>query len=492
MTTETTEHVYTAAGAKAIDAARAEAARAAAAKARAEAEQTAAAARLAVEQQRAALDVERRRAEREDAARAEAEAIKAKTEKARLKAKAATERAARREERRKARAARGARPFVLAMMAACLAAAWPGQFLYFRALGLNVVMAATLTTVIEGMAWVGIKLTEQAIHVGRPAGRYRAMTWGAATVAAAINLIHGAHEYSVIVGVGLALASLGGPFVHAQYAHAESAAVAGISGDAVRLAVSRRLLHRKVWREARRLRAAIGLDLTPEAAWVVAWRAVHGADPGVTAKGLQRHHAAVDRVRELLDARPAEALAPVSATALQESRADLFCIAPGGTVVESAEAIRESVTRALDAAQPVRDFLGKAAPSGSKPARSAAPSAAPSAQVNPSNPPAGGRPQTPPARTRTGATKPLSPPARAAARESALTASEAQREQVRTWIADRIANGESVDWGDVSKTVAKLWGRGRSWYHERLSEVRRADGRPGLRVVDTATAGSPR
>ncbi|MET7304655.1 hypothetical protein [Embleya sp. NPDC005575] len=435
------------------------------------------------------LDAVRAKSVAADAkASAKVTAAAAKVEAARIKAEGKTAATQARAERREGREQRVARPYVLAMMGACLAAAWPGQFDYFVGLGLGPVMAATLTTVIEGMAWVGIKLTEQGIAApngGRPVGRYRAMTWGAATIAAGINLGHGTSAYSLIVGVGLALASLGGPFVHAQYAHAESEVVSGLSGEEIRLGLARRAMHPKVVREAARLRAAVGVSLTPDAAWILAWRSVHGADPGVTARSLKRHHKAADRIGELLAKRPIEPVGSVTASALQTPSASLSALAPGGTVPDADDGVRAAAETALGASGPLRLLLGADAdpapetdgPGRPQPARpdSPTPSRKPgdnrpakstdaaSAQVAPSDPP------------------PVSV-LRELAAESARTASEEQRADARTWIAERIRTGASVAWADVEPDVSVLWGRGRTWYAERLTEVRRA-AEPRLHVV---------
>jgi hypothetical protein len=437
-------------------------------------------------------DVERERLRAETAAAVKVAAAAAKVEADRIKAAARAERAASREARRAAASRHAARPYVRGMLVACLIAAWPGQYLYLAGLDLHPVMAATLTTVVEGMAWVGIRLTEQGIGAPegpRPVGRYRAMTWGAASIAAVINLVHGSSEYSAIVGVALAMASLGGPFVHGMYAHAESAAASGASGEEIRLAITRRTLHYKVSREARRLRAAVGLEMTTEAAWILAWRSVHGADPGVTAKSLERHHEAADRVRELIAARPLASVGVVSALALQTPSADLSALAPGGSVPDATDAVRVAADVALEASGPVRALLGTDAD-----AVSGGDDASRPVPVRPAAPHPGPRPaDTRPAKATDIASVQVAasePPVRSpgsallreAAADSVRTASEDQRDEARTWIADRIRTDLPVAWADVRDDVAVLWGRSRTWYTDLLAEVRRAS-EPRLHAV---------
>jgi hypothetical protein len=71
--------------------------------------------------------------------------------------------------------------------------------------------------------------------------------------------------------------------------------------------------------------------------------------------------------------------------------------------------------------------------------------------------------------------RPMASAVRRLAADSAATASDAQREQVRAWIAGRIAAGESVLWRDVQDVVGSQWSRSRTWYLARLAEVRDGD-----------------
>lgn len=73
------------------------------------------------------------------------------------------------------------------------------------------------------------------------------------------------------------------------------------------------------------------------------------------------------------------------------------------------------------------------------------------------------------------ARRPMASAVRRLAADSAATASDAQREQVRAWIAGRIAAGESVLWKDVQDVVGSQWSRSRTWYLARLAEVRDGD-----------------
>ncbi|MYW04418.1 hypothetical protein GT354_40325, partial [Streptomyces sp. SID3343] len=105
--------------------------------------------------------------------------------------------------------------------------------------------------------------------------------------------------------------------------------------------------------------------LTEDAAWIVAWRGVHGADPGVTRRTLKRHHKAAGRVRELLAEAPELPTEPVALSVMQTPTATLADVAPGGSVLDSDEAVREALILAFDSARPVAELLGNLNPTGS-------------------------------------------------------------------------------------------------------------------------------
>ncbi|MFJ8745848.1 hypothetical protein ACIRL2_41630 [Embleya sp. NPDC127516] len=58
--------------------------------------------------------------------------------------------------------------------------------------------------------------------------------------------------------------------------------------------------------------------------------------------------------------------------------------------------------------------------------------------------------------------------------DTARNASEEERQEVRAWIEARIGQGDEVAWATVENIVGTRWGRSRTWYMDRLREVRLA------------------
>ncbi|MFI1867378.1 hypothetical protein [Streptomyces jumonjinensis] len=157
--------------------------------------------------------------------------------------------------------------------------------------GLPSVIALCLATMLEAGAWVATVAGDRAKKAGRPIGVFRAAMWGCAGVAAVINYSHAPASAGNWLAWVLAAASLGG------VGFWELRGMGRHGGRAGRTRQERRRERERV-RHTRRRRARFGtvwerhLDilaayphgaLDVEAAWVRAWRDVHGADVAETA-----------------------------------------------------------------------------------------------------------------------------------------------------------------------------------------------------------------
>ncbi|WTW96864.1 hypothetical protein OG216_27440 [Streptomycetaceae bacterium NBC_01309] len=246
---------------------------------------------------------------------------------------------------------------VSGVMVASIGTAWPAQMGFYLGMGMNPVLAVLVTAMTEGAAWAGAAMASKAIEDGdRPAGIYRAITWGSAFAAAALNFAHTWHR-SIPLACVLALASLLGVLLWEAYAHSRTQTAGGKSGAQVRAEIYRKARFRRVSRRTRDLIAAVpGMD--EDAAWVIAWRSVHGADPGVTRHSLKRHHKAVEKIAELLADAPDLGAASVGLDTLQTPTATLADMAPGGTVADSRKSVRDAVVLAFDASYPIEALIG--------------------------------------------------------------------------------------------------------------------------------------
>ncbi|MEU8133771.1 hypothetical protein [Streptodolium elevatio] len=280
-----------------------------------------------------------------------------------LRAETAKDKAARRSERRAKWDAslvsvRERRDFVLVavVMAASIGTAWPAQMGFYLSMGMNPVLAVLVTAMTEGAAWAGAAMASKAIEDGRPVGMYRAITWSSALTASALNFAHSYHR-SIPLACVLALASMLGVLLWEAYAHSQSGEDGGKTSAQVRADYYRKARYPKVSRRARDLIAAVpGID--EGAAWVIAWRSVHGADPGVTHRTLKQHHKSVKRIGDLLDKAPVVNPAAVGLKSLQPLSATLQDMAPGGTVADAHDAVRDAVVVAFDASYPIEELIG--------------------------------------------------------------------------------------------------------------------------------------
>ncbi|NYI05570.1 DUF2637 domain-containing protein [Allostreptomyces psammosilenae] len=305
---------------------------------------------------------------------AEAAARDAERERAEAAREKARERWAReRAERRAARAARlrllagvlAERRVLLAVLvviAASVYIAWPAQQHAMAALGMGTAGSWAVPVLVEGLTWSMAALTSWAIAERKPAGLYQLMTWVFASVAAGLNLWHGWLD-DPMLGVVYAIASLGGVGAWELYVHGRKHAGTRTTREEARFRRQRRRHHRKVARAADRIRTGAGMHLTEDAAWLLAWRATHGADPGVTAELLAQQERALGAVAELVAGRTAESgPEPVTVEALAKHGAELSVVAPAEAAESSAEAIRAVVEQAVRTARPVRELLARTGP----------------------------------------------------------------------------------------------------------------------------------
>lgn len=259
---------------------------------------------------------------------------------------------------------------VTPVMVASIGTAWPAQMGFYLGMGMHPVLAVLVTAMTEGAAWAGASMASKAIEDGRPTGIYRVITWGSALTAAALNFAHSYHR-SIPLACVLALASLLGVVLWEAYAHSRSGDNGGKTAAQVRADYYRKARYPKVSRRTRDLIAAVpGMD--EDAAWVIAWRSVHGADPGVTHRTLKQHHKATKRIWSLLDKAPGLNATAVGLNALQPLSATLQDMAPGGTVADSHRDVRDAVTVAFNASYPIEELIGADADTDTAPAAESA------------------------------------------------------------------------------------------------------------------------
>jgi hypothetical protein len=293
--------VYTGRAARQVDAATVEVARAAAAKARAEAEAATTEARLRAEEARRQARAAARQAARE--------------ERERERARRREARAARLADWRRALAGHGPLTATLAVIALFVGVALPAQ-IGFLAQRWPLPMALAGGIALEALTWVFALQGRAREARGLSGGVHYAGIWAAAATAAAVNLVHGAAMWGPGFAIVAACGSLAAPVVWHMYLYAVRH-----DGDrdpkAARLARRRRRHHRKVARLADRIASALPQGLDPDEAWERAWRAVHGAEPGVTAVLLERQAKAAAKVAQLTAPAPEQAPATDPAPAAE-------------------------------------------------------------------------------------------------------------------------------------------------------------------------------
>ncbi|MGC4959727.1 DUF2637 domain-containing protein [Actinomadura citrea] len=224
--------------------------------------------------------------------RAEADAIRARTaleadaarqerrERRRLEAEARRE--AKRATRTARRAALGQRLRTMALPAVATGApgvlAWGGQYQFGEETMRLGWLAPALPIAIEGGVLYAAYMAHKAIAEEVPPGRYRALTWTLAAIAAGMNYWHGETPE---IGVMLGLASLLS-IIQLEWTIALRKARArkdreGMDAAKIRQALVRRLRYPILSMQAAGIRSASGVDV--EEAWRRAWIDRYGVGP---------------------------------------------------------------------------------------------------------------------------------------------------------------------------------------------------------------------
>ncbi|MFJ9839292.1 hypothetical protein ACIRYZ_02325 [Kitasatospora sp. NPDC101155] len=275
--------VYSPRAARQLDAVAVELARAQVGRERAEADAVAQSARMAAERER-------------QAALAELRAV-AEAERERRRARRRSERARRWANRRETLAGRAALLATLAVIVLFVVVALPAQ-ISFLAQRWSLPMALAGGSALESLTWVFALQGRVRDARGLSAAVHHAGIWVAALVAAGVNLTHGAQMWGIGFAVVAACGSLAAPITWHMYLHSQREGVSD-PGQA-RRDRRRRRHHRKVAQTARWLASALPSELASDELWALAWRAVHGAEPGVTADLLGAHAKASAAVAKYL------------------------------------------------------------------------------------------------------------------------------------------------------------------------------------------------
>ena len=230
------------------------------------------------------------------------------------------------------KSARSWRRYALGFAIVCAIVALPVQMSAFYSRSAPWLLAAPL--VLEGLAWVVLKGAAAAVDDHRPHWHYRLIAWGAAFLAAGVNLTHGITHFDIATAVGTAFASVAGPGVwdlhehgrirtrdgkvtrrerkaqeraekraaaerkarEAQQRAEKDAADKAAAEAAKQLAADREKRSPKVWDHALGLAAALGETTVTEAVWRRAHRDIEGADTGDTVDTIRTRRTAEHRV----------------------------------------------------------------------------------------------------------------------------------------------------------------------------------------------------
>ncbi|MGW3154553.1 hypothetical protein [Streptomyces sp. NPDC001089] len=435
-------------------------------------------------------------AERRDLRRQAAKTKKVE-EKGKLREKRSAARKARNE--RMAAAVGHPLPWVLTVVVTSIAFAFPGQFSAVVGLGVIWVLALMVPVFIEGATWAMAWLRKWAVDNNKPAGLYTVMTWLFASVAAALNAWH--HADKPQLAVVFAASSLFGVAVWEIYMHSQSHAAGGRSAEEIRIALLRRIKHRRVVRRAAWLRTATIPPLSEAEAWDRAWRQEHGAEPGVTKRVLKRYGRRAGKVAGLVE--KYNELRSTASLALFDAPVEPVREVPAGEgwminpaaigkiLADPANALRADRPQAPAA----KIKKGAEVPAGEGPQGPRAPrTRAANGQVNANNPPSvrgrqkgtdeGGAKQGRAARTLAAET------ARAATPEQA----EAEKKAARDWVLARLRAEQETGWKDVQRYFEKEVPeqrlrvlRGETWCRARIKEAERErKGDPVLHLAATS------
>lgn len=290
--------------------------------------------KLRLANERAAMRMERDRAEHD----AHLEDIQRKREQAARQAedeRVAAEQASRTEAQGAAKVDQSAnrwRNAALAFAVMCAIVALPVQMSAFYNPAARWLLAAPV--MLEAGAWVILAGAAAAVAAHRPHWHYRLIAWSLAFVAAGVNLWHGLEHFDPATAIGTAFASLAGPGVWDLHEHGrirkrdgvlsrrerrakkrdedradaakrleektrrveKEAADKAVAEAAEKLDRARAENFPKVWAHALKIAAALGETTVTEAVWRRAHRDIEGADPAESADVIRGRNAAEMRV----------------------------------------------------------------------------------------------------------------------------------------------------------------------------------------------------
>ncbi|RSN53319.1 DUF2637 domain-containing protein [Actinomadura sp. WAC 06369] len=223
-----------------------------------------------------------------EVAKAKAEQVRAETqqqqrrEQAELDHQEAERKRVRKIERRQALADAVRRHGGLALPAVAVGSpaviAWNGQYQFAKKTMDLGVLAPLLPIAIEGSVLYAAFMAHKAVADNLPAGRYRALTWTLAGVAAAMNCWHGKTlEIGVMLGLTSLLSIVLLELTIALRKAKENKVREGRDAAAIRRALIRRIRYPRLSASAAALAAARGLSA--EEAWRAAWVERYGLGP---------------------------------------------------------------------------------------------------------------------------------------------------------------------------------------------------------------------
>ncbi|MDT0270560.1 hypothetical protein RM844_30235 [Streptomyces sp. DSM 44915] len=290
-----------------------------------------------------AAEAEQKRLDAAARAQREQDAIDRAEERERQKQEAKDEQkrkkeAARRTRKGQKRAARRARwgriarwlnanPVTLFVGYVMVASVVPAIFSQVSALshaGVWVLLAVLLASMLEGGAWALTFMGKQAEDAGRPTARYRIAAWGAAAVAAGIQVWHWIAIAPLWVAVTFGLSSLFALYLWDLKTHGSH----GLTKEQrqerkerARQEGERRRRFPEVWSRYEDILAARPHGaVDPEKVWAEAWFDAHGAELSQTEETISRRLDAVTAVEQVL----AEAERTPESVAVDRFLSELF------------------------------------------------------------------------------------------------------------------------------------------------------------------------
>ncbi|SFD13931.1 hypothetical protein [Streptomyces aidingensis] len=284
--------------------------------------------------ERAAMRLEKERADHE-ARMAEARARKAAAEAAAAEQRQAAEKQAAAEAaaaQKTEKAATRWRRTAMGFYALCAAVALPVQMAaFYDPYRMYLLLAPVL---IEVSALVVLIGAAAAVTDRRPHWHYRLIAWGCAFVAAGINFTHGLEAFDTATAVGTAIASIAGPGIWDLHEHGrirardgklswtqrraartaakaeakrraeesaraeaeKQAAEEAARARATELAAQRQESYPEEWKRALELAAALGETDVTDTVWARAWDDLHALPPGQTVDSIRGRNQAARRV----------------------------------------------------------------------------------------------------------------------------------------------------------------------------------------------------